>query len=64
MMAGKVAMVAGFGDVGKGSAVVVAPGRVPGDGVGSRSDLRLAGGNGGLRGRHHGGCSAPAPTSS
>ena len=54
MMAGKVAMVAGFGDVGKGLGGVAAPGRVPGDGVGSRSDLRPAGGDGGLRGRHHG----------
>ena len=29
MMAGKVAMVAGFGDVGKGSAASLAPGRLP-----------------------------------
>ena len=33
---------------------LAAPGRLPGDGVGDRSDLRAAGGDGGLRGRHHG----------
>ncbi len=33
---------------------LAAPGRLPRDGVGDRSDLRPAGGDGGLRGRHHG----------
>ena len=54
MMAGKVAVVNGFGDVGKGSAAQPAPGRLPRDGDRGRSDLRAAGGDGGLRGRHHG----------
>ena len=40
MMAGKVAMVAGFGDVGKGSAASLRNAGLPRDGVGSRSDLR------------------------
>ncbi len=55
MMAGKVAMVAGFGDVGKGSAASPAQRRLPGDGLGNRPDLRAAGGDGGLRGHHDGG---------
>ena len=50
MMAGKVAMVAGFGDVGKGSAAILTQRRLPGDGLRGRSDLRAAGGDGGLRG--------------
>ena len=33
---------------------LAAPGRLPRAGVGSRSDLRAAGGDGRLRGRHHG----------
>ena len=33
---------------------LAAPSRLPRDGVGDRSDLRPAGGDGGLRGRHHG----------
>ena len=37
---------------------VAAPGRLPRDGVGDRSDLRAAGGDGRLRGHHHGGCRA------
>ena len=49
MMAGKVAMVAGFGDVGKGSAAILTQRRLPGDGLRGRSDLRAAGGDGGLR---------------
>ena len=48
MMAGKVAMVAGFGDVGKGSAALAAQRRLPGHGVRDRSDLRAAGGDGRL----------------
>ena len=55
MMAGKVAMVAGYGDVGKGSAAVAAAGRLPRAGHRDRPDLRAAGGDGGLRGHHHGG---------
>ena len=35
---------------------VAAPGRLPRAGVRDRPDLRAAGGDGGLRGRHHGGC--------
>ena len=54
MMAGKVAMVAGFGDVGKGSAASLTQRRLPGDGVRGRSDLRPAGGDGGLRGHDDG----------
>ena len=48
MMAGKLALVAGYGDVGKGSALVTARRRRPRDGDGSRSDLRAAGGDGRL----------------
>ena len=48
MMAGKVAMVAGFGDVGKGSAAILTQRRLPGDGERGRSDLRASGGDGGL----------------
>ena len=43
---------------------LAAPGRLPRHGLGDRSDLRPAGGDGRLRGRHHGGCRARAPTSS
>ena len=55
MMAGKVAVVAGYGDVGKGSAAVAAQRRRPRDGDRDRPDLRPAGGDGRLRGRDHGG---------
>ncbi len=54
MMAGKVAMVAGFGDVGKGSAASL---RTAGCRVlvlGNRSDQRAAGGDGRLRSRDDG----------
>ena len=54
MMAGKVAMVAGFGDVGKGSAASLAQCRLPRAGVGDRPDLRAASVDGRLRGHHHG----------
>ncbi len=64
MMSGKVAMVAGFGDVGKGSAASLQAGRLPRDGLRGRSDLRAAGRDGRLRGRHDGGRRAAAPTSS
>ena len=53
MMAGKVAMVAGFGDVGKGSAAA-AQRRLPRDGLRNRPDLRPAGGDGRLRGHDDG----------
>ena len=48
MMAGKVAMVAGFGDVGKGSAASLRQAGCRVHGVGDRSDLRPAGGDGRL----------------
>ena len=48
MMAGKVAMVAGFGDVGKGSAASLRQAGCRVHGVRSRSDLRAAGGDGRL----------------
>ena len=54
MMAGKVAVVAGFGDVGKGSAASLAQRRRARRGDRDRPDLRAAGGHGGLRGQHHG----------
>jgi len=54
MMSGKVAMVAGFGDVGKGSAASLRQAGCRVHGLGSRSDLRVAGGDGRLRGRHDG----------
>jgi adenosylhomocysteinase len=47
MMAGKTAMVCGYGDVGKGSAESLASQR-PGDGQRGRSHLRPAGPDGGL----------------
>ncbi len=51
MIGGKVAVVCGYGDVGKGCAAVAAgPGR-PGDRHRDRPDLRAAGGDGGLPGR-------------
>ena len=49
MMAGKIAMVAGFGDVGKGSAASLRQAGCRVHGVRGRSDLRAAGGDGGLR---------------
>ena len=54
MIAGKIAVVAGYGDVGKGSRAVAA--RALGAGVGDRdrSDLRAAGGDGRLPRRHDG----------
>ena len=48
MMAGKVAVVCGYGDVGKGSAASLAGRRRPRQGHRSRSDLRAAGGDGRL----------------
>ena len=54
MIAGKVALVAGYGDVGKGSRAGAA--RAVGAGLDhrDRSDLRAAGGDGGLSRRHDG----------
>ena len=59
MMAGKVAMVAGFGDVGKGSAASLrnAGCRVMVSEI--DPNLRPAGRHGGLRGRDHGGRGSP-----
>ena len=52
MIGGKVAVVCGYGDVGKGCAAVAAgPGR-PRHRHRDRPDLRAAGGDGGLRGQH------------
>ena len=48
MLAGKVATVAGFGDVGKGSAAIAAQRRRPRPRHRGRPDLRAAGGDGGL----------------
>ncbi len=52
MVAGKVCVICGFGDVGKGSAFAPRFGRARGD-HGDRSDQRFAGGDGRLR-SHHG----------
>ena len=48
MLAGKVACVAGFGDVGKGSAAVAAQRRRAGARDRGRPDLRASGGDGRL----------------
>ena len=48
MIAGKVAVVAGYGEVGKGSRPGAARAAGPGVGDRDRSDLRAAGGDGGL----------------
>ena len=48
MLAGKVACVAGFGDVGKGSRAVAPQRRRARAGDRGRPDLRAAGGDGGL----------------
>ena len=53
MVAGKVAVVAGYGDVGKGSAQALRGAVRPGLGHRDRPDLRAAGGDGRLpRGDH------------
>ena len=54
MMAGKVAVVNGFGDVGKGSAASLRNAGLPRDGDRGRPDLRAAGRNGRLPGCHDG----------
>jgi len=52
MLAGKVAFVAGFGDVGKGSAASLRQ-AAPASSSQRSTRLRAAGVDGGLRGRHH-----------
>ena len=59
MMAGKVAVVCGYGDVGKGSAQSLRGARRARDRHRDRPDLRAAGGDGRFRGADAGGC---APT--
>ena len=54
MMAGKVAVVAGLRRCRQGLRRVAEEWRLPRAGDRSRPDLRAAGGDGGLRGRHHG----------
>ena len=49
MLAGKIAVVAGYGDVGKGSAQSLRGASGARDHHGNRSDLRAAGGDGRLR---------------
>jgi adenosylhomocysteinase len=55
MMAGKIAMVAGFGRRGQGLRRLAAQRRLPRDGERGRPDLRAAGRHGGLRGGDDGG---------
>ena len=52
MIGGKVAVVCGYGDVGKGCAQSLRGQGCPGDRHRDRPDLRAAGGDGGLRGHH------------
>ncbi len=54
MIAGKVACVAGYGDVGKGSAQALRALSAPGLGDRDRPDQRAAGGDGRLQGRDDG----------
>ena len=64
MLGGKVAVVCGYGDVGKGCARVAArPGRAR-HRHRDRPDLRAAGGDGGLPGRARSRTSSRRPTSS
>ena len=56
MLAGKVAVVAGYGDVGKGSAESLRASGCPRDRHRNRSDLRPAGRDGRVRSDHHGRC--------
>ena len=55
MIAGKVAVVCGYGDVGKGSSQALRALSAPGVGDRDRPDQRPAGRDGGLRGGDHGG---------
>jgi S-adenosyl-L-homocysteine hydrolase, NAD binding domain len=50
MLAGKLAVVCGYGNVGKGTAASLRSQGGAGDGHRGRPDLRLAGGDGGLPG--------------
>ena len=54
MIAGKIAVVAGYGDVGKGCAQALRALSAPGVGHRDRPDLRAAGGDGRLPRRDHG----------
>ena len=56
MMAGKVAVVCGYGDVGKGSAASLRGRRRAGESDRGRPDLRAAGGDGRVRGGAAGRC--------
>ena len=63
MIAGKVVVVCGYGDVGKGCAPRDALLRRPRDRHRDRPDLRLAGRHGGLRGQDRRGARSPRATS-
>ncbi len=64
MFAGKLAVVCGYGDVGKGCCAVAARPRRARRRHRDRSHLRPSGGDGGLPGRDDGGGGAARPTSS
>ena len=64
MLGGKVAVVCGYGDVGKGCAQALRGPGLPRHRHRDRSDLRAAGGDGGLPGRHARGRRSARPTSS
>ena len=64
MVAGKIAVVCGYGDVGKGCAQSLRGLGAIGVGHRDRSDLRPAGGDGRVSRGHHGGGGPHRPTSS
>ena len=64
MLAGKVGVVCGYGDVGKGSAASLARAGLPRRRHGDRPDLRAAGVHGGLRRQDASRTSSRRPTSS
>ena len=64
MLGGKVAVVCGFGEVGKGCAQALRGQGARVDRHRDRPDLRAAGGDGGLRGRARSRTSSRTPTSS
>ncbi len=64
MLAGKVAVVCGYGEVGKGCAQALRGQGARVDRDRDRPDLRAAGGDGGLRGAHARGTWSAPPTSS
>ena len=64
LIGGKVAVVLGYGDVGKGCAESLRGPGCPGHRHRDRPDLRAAGGHGRLPGRHAGGRGGAPPTSS